>query len=230
MSRARLKTESQTRERHEKYRLSVLPTIYLFDLPTSPSHGQFLLAKFWWKLLTSCQVKFPTSHSRCSLLWWSHCLLACPVFLSLAKASQHSFKLTRQENCCGERFSFVRTTKSLFLEGQPTLVMFHLFIVGATNILSELIIQPLFKLLNCPLKQQPHILQFIICSTWLGFLPLWGAGTGFVGILPLLLILELPENTIYIAHRNNAQDWIQHSTQDLKPLGVSNLQRGWSCE
>ena len=44
-------------------------------------------------------------------------------------------------------------------EGQPTLVMFHLFIVGATSILSELIIQPLFKLSNCPLKQQPHILQ-----------------------------------------------------------------------
>ena len=53
----------------------------------------------------------------------------------------------------------------------------------------------------------------------LGFLPLWGAATGFVGILPLLLILELPENTIYIAHRNNAQDWIQHSTQDFEATG-----------
>ena len=63
----------------------------------------------------------------------------------------------------------------------------------------------------------------IIWSTWLGFLPLWRAGTGFVGILPLPLILELAENTMYIAHENNAQDWIQHSTQDLKPSANINM-------
>ena len=39
--------------------------IYSFKLPASPSHGQFLLAKFWCKLLTSHQVMFPTSHSWC---------------------------------------------------------------------------------------------------------------------------------------------------------------------
>ena len=35
----------------------------------------------------------------------------------------------------------------------------------------------------------------IIWSAQLSFLLLWGTGTGFVGVLPLLLIFDLPENT-----------------------------------
>ena len=48
--------------------LSVLHTLYSFELPASSSHEQFPLTKFC-KLLTSCQVMLPTSHFRFSLLW-----------------------------------------------------------------------------------------------------------------------------------------------------------------
>ena len=129
-------------------------------------------------------------------------------------------------------------------EGQPTLVTFHLFLVGAT--FSELV-NLLLTLSNCVLKQRRNILQFIIWSAWLGFLPLWGAGTGLVGILPLPLIFDLPENTtlpMETMHKTLWNYWIQRSPQDSKPsankscaillfnqsLGVSNLQRGWSFE
>ena len=72
-----------------------------------------------------------------------------------------------------------------FSEGQPTLVMSHFFLVGATNIISGLI-QPLLKLLNFVLKQKPHILQSSEVLGSFGFLPLSQAGIGFVsGILPL---------------------------------------------
>ena len=122
--------------------------------------------------------------------------------------------------------------------------MFHLFLVGAT--FSELV-NLLLTLSNCVLKQRRNILQFIIWSAWLGFLPLWGAGTGLVGILPHPLIFYLPENTtlpMETMHKTLWNYWIQRSPQDSKPsankscaillcnqsLGVSNLQRGWSFE
>ena len=44
--------------------------LYSFELPASPSHGQFPVAKFRCKLSPSCQVMFSTSHSRYSLPWW----------------------------------------------------------------------------------------------------------------------------------------------------------------
>ena len=148
----------------------------------------------------------------------------------------------RWENSCGERFSFTEDNKKFV--GQPTLVMFHLFLVGAT--FSELV-NLLLTLSNCVLKQRRNILQFIIWSAWLGFLPLWGTGTGLVGILSLPLIFDLPENTtlpMETMHKTLWNYWIQRSPQDSKPsanksfaillcnqsLGVSNLQRGWSFE
>ena len=46
----------------------VLHKLYSFELiATSPSHGQFPLAKFWRKLLANCQVMFARSHLWCSL-------------------------------------------------------------------------------------------------------------------------------------------------------------------
>ena len=52
--------EAENRERDWgetlKYGLSVLHTLYSFELPASPSHGQFPLAKFPCKLSPSCQV------------------------------------------------------------------------------------------------------------------------------------------------------------------------------
>ena len=118
----------------------------------------------------------------------------------------------RWENSCGERFSFTEDNKKFV--GQPTLVMFHLFLVGAT--FSELV-NLLLTLSNCVLKQRRNILQFIIWSAWLGFLPLWGTGTGLVGILPLPLIFDLPENTtlpMETMHKTLWNYWIQRSPQD----------------
>ena len=42
-------------------------TLYSFELPASPIHGQFPLAKFRCKQSASYQVTFPTSHSRYSV-------------------------------------------------------------------------------------------------------------------------------------------------------------------
>ena len=90
-----------------------------------------------------------------------------------------------------------RTTKSSFFRRSINFGNVPFFLVGATNIFSELI-QPLLKLLNFVLKQKPHILQLSEVLRSFGFLPLSGAGTGFVSILPLPLIFDLPENkTLY---------------------------------
>ena len=53
-----------------------------------------------------------------------------------------------------------RTTKSSFFSRSAHFGNVSPFLVGATNIFSELI-HPLAKLPKCVLKQQPHILQFI---------------------------------------------------------------------
>ena len=66
-------------------------------------------------------------------------------------------------------------------------------------------------------ETQPHILQLSETLGSFGFLPLRGAGTGFVGILPLPLIFDPPQyildftiNVVYIIHyisqRNNAKN------------------------
>ena len=130
-------------------------------------------------------------------------------------------------------------------EGLPTLVTFHLFLVGITKIFSELI-RPLLKLPTCVLKQQPHILQ--LCE---------GHGSAFS-------LFEEKEQALsaychfhhfgssrkhYIAHGNNAQDCfgitgysvhhmirsqVQTITRSIlsrnQSPGVSNLQKGQNCE
>ena len=79
-----LKTESETGENAKNMGCPFCIRYIRLHYPPLP-------AKFWHKLLTSCQDMFPTSHSRCSLPWWIHCSLACSVFLWFAKASHRSF-------------------------------------------------------------------------------------------------------------------------------------------
>ena len=85
-----------------------------------------------------------------------------------------------------------RTTKSSFFSRSAHFGNVSPFLVGATNTFSELI-HPLIKLPNC-------VLKFYNLSEALGsfgLLPLRGAGTGFVGVLPLPLIIDPP---LYILH------------------------------
>ena len=87
-----------------------------------------------------------------------------------------------------------RTTKRSFFSRMANFGNFSPFLVGATNIFSELI-HPLIKLPNC-------VLKFYNLSEALGsfsLLPLRLTGTGFVGVLPLPLPLIF-DPPIYILH------------------------------
>ena len=85
-----------------------------------------------------------------------------------------------------------RTTKSSFFSRSAHFGNVSPFLVGATNTFSELI-HPLIRLPNCVLKF--YNLSEALGS--LGLLLLRGAGTGFVGVLPLPLIFDPP---LYILH------------------------------
>ena len=65
------------------------------------------------------------------------------------------------------------------------------FLVGATNTFSKLI-HILVKLTNCVLKQQRTFYNLSEALGSFGFLPLRGAGTGFVVVLPLPLVFDPP--------------------------------------
>ena len=169
--------------------------IYSFELPASPSHGQFPLAKFWCQLLANCQVMFATSHLWCSLPWWIHCPLAC----SVAKESQRTFHL------CGERFSFVDwTTKSSFIRRSANFGNVSPF--SSTSRSNKHI----FRAYPFTLKiaelcfETTAANSTIIWSARLGFLPLREAGTGFVGVLPLRSTHVWSSRKHYIVHGNNA--------------------------
>ena len=85
-----------------------------------------------------------------------------------------------------------RTTKNSLFSRSANFGNVFPFLVGPTNTFSELI-YPLLKLPNC-------VLKFYNLSEALdsfGLLPLRGAGTGFVGVLPPPLIFDLP---LYILH------------------------------
>ena len=122
------------------------------------------------------------------------------------------------------------TTKSSVFSRSANFLNFSPFLVGATNIFSELI-HPLLKLPNCVLEQQPHILQLSEALVSFGFLPLQEA-TGFVGVVPLPLIFDPPLYILhftiyrpYISQRNNTKIcfrnyWIQR--QDSKASAHNN--------
>ena len=120
------------------------------------------------------------------------------------------------------------------------------FPAGATNTFSELI-HPLVKLPNCVLKGQSEALGSF------GFLPLRGAGLGFVVVLPLPLIFDPPlyilHFTIYTTFHREAtlktalelldysvkiRSQVQTITRAILPRNqspsVSNSRRGRGCE
>ena len=123
-----------------------------------------------------------------------------------------------------------RTTKSSFFSRSAHFGNVSPFLLGAANPFSELI-HPLVKLPNCVLKQQPHILQFVTEALGsFGFLPLQGAGTGFVVVLPLPHIFDPPLYTTfhyihYISRRSNAKNCFRITglqRQDSKPSADNN--------
>ena len=159
-----------------------------------------------------------------------------------------TFVQHNRQKSCGEKFSFVEGDKKFIiflLGGWLNLVTFHFFLVGAINMFSELI-HPLLKLPNCVLKQQLHILQIFevlgslfslfeeqdrLCRCTASSTHFWSS------------------RKHDIAHGNSAQDcfantWysVHHKIQSQVPTiahaillqnqspGVSNLQRGQSCE
>ena len=81
---------------------------------------------------------------------------------------------------------YSRTAKSSFFSSSAHFGNVSPFLVGATNTFSELI-HPLIKLPNCALKF--YNLSEVLGS--FGLLPLRGAGTVFVDVLPLPLIFSL---------------------------------------
>ena len=104
-----------------------------------------------------------------------------------------------EQNSCGERFSFLEDNEKFVFSRSANFSNDSPFLVGATNTFSELI-HPLIKLPNC-------VLKFYNLSEALGsfsLLPLRGAGTDFVGVLPLPLIFDLP---LYILHFTEKQSW-----------------------
>ena len=91
--------------------LSIFHTLYSYEFPATLIHGQFPLAKFWCKLLTSCQVLFPTSHR--DVPYRDEFIQSVGVFsfslMCESVAAQFLILDTfvPRENSCGERFSFV---------------------------------------------------------------------------------------------------------------------------
>ena len=163
--------------------------IYSFDLPASPSHEQFPLAKCRCKHLISklssyvCNksfVMFPTVKNSLSVGVFS-----CERIAAQFPPLWRKILLRR-----GQR-------KVRLSEVRPILITFHLFLVliGATNIFLGLI-HPLLKWLNCVLKQQLHILQSCeaLGSAFSLFEKQEQALSAYWHIHPL--IFDLPENTI----------------------------------
>ena len=110
-------------------------------------------------------------------------------------------------------------------ESRPTVVtLFHLFPVGAkkkSNIFSELI-HPLLKLPNCVLKQQQHILQL---SEGLGSV------FSLFKELALSAYCHFHSFLIFQKFRSQVQTKVTRAILSRnQSAGVSNLQRGRSCE
>ena len=108
------------------------------------------------------------------------------------------------------------------------MVTLHLFLVGATNIFSELI-HPLLKLPNCVLKQQLQILQLseALGSAFSLFERQEQSLSAYCHFH--LLMFDPPENTtlytetmLKTALELLEINYVQLSTQDLKPSANNN--------
>ena len=102
------------------------------------------------------------------------------------------------------------TTKSSVFSRSANFLNFSPFLVGATNIFSELI-HPLLKLPNRVLKQQPHILQLSEALVSFGSLSLREA-TGFVGRVVPLPLFSILHYIYYISHSMKNQIYLSVMT------------------
>ena len=139
-----------------------------------------------------------------------------------------------------------RTTKSLFFSRSAHFGNVSPFLVGATKTFSELI-HPLAKLLNCVLKQQPHILQFIRSARLFQLSPCSRSRHRLCCRTATSTIYTTFHYMHYISQRSNAKNClelldysvkirskVQTITRAILPRNqspsVSNSQRGRSCE
>ena len=182
-----------------------------------------------------CDVPY---HDECIVRWRVQLQKNRSEFSNLCSAQQKKI-LWRKILLCGGR------QKVHLLGGWLTLVTFHFFLVGAGNMFSELI-HPLLKLPNCVLKQQLHILQIF---------EVLGSAFSLFEEQDRLCRCTASSTHFWssrkhdIAHGINTQDcfaitWysVHHKIQNQMPTiahaillqnqspGVSNLQRGQSCE
>ena len=177
--------------------------IYSFDLPASPSHEQFPLAKCRCKHLISklssyvCNksfVMFPTVKNSLSVGVFS-----CERIAAQFPPLWRKILLRR-----GQR-------KVRLSEGRPILVTFSPF--SSTSRGNKHI----FRAYPSTLKiaelcfETTAANSTIIWSARLGFLPLREAGTGFVGVLTHPSTHFWSSRKHYIVHGNNAQDCFRYS-------------------
>ena len=160
----RLKTESETGEDAKNTGCPFFIRYIRLHYPPLPATGTSHWLNFDANLLTSCQVMFPTSHSRCSLPWWIHCSLACSVFSDLRKhriAGSISFVPHGEKTLVEKGSPSSRTTKSSFIRRSANFGNVSPFFVGTTNIFSALTHLPL-KLPHCTRKQRRGITGYSV--------------------------------------------------------------------
>ena len=131
----------------------------------------------------------------------------------------------RRENSCGERFSVVEDNAKFVYRKSANLgnVVSPFSSRGKkkSNIFSELI-HPLLKLPNCVLKQQQHILQLSEAL---------GSVFSVFKELALSAYCHFHSFLIFQKFRSQVQTKVTHAFLSRnQSAGVSNLQRGRSCE
>ena len=164
------------------------------------------LVSVFSRILKFSRIVIYRAKSRRSGLEWgdlliffnrNNCSLSVGVFsfslICESIAAQFlAFVLHGEQTLVEKKSPSSRITKSSVFSRSAIFGIVSPFLVGPTNTFSELI-HPLLKLPNCVLKF--YNLSEALGS--IGLLPLRGAGTGFVGVLPLPLIFDPP---LYVRH------------------------------
>ena len=165
------------------------------------------LVSVFSRILKFSRIVIYRAKSRRSGLEWGDLLILCNRNNCSLSVGVFSFSLIC-ESIAAQFLAFVlhgeqtlvekkspssRITKSSIFSRSAIFGIVSPFLVGPTNTFSELI-HPLLKLPNC-------VLKFYNLSEALGsfgLLPLRGAGTGFVGVLPLPLIFDPPLHILHL--------------------------------
>ena len=154
-------------------------------------------------------VMFPTVKNLLSIDVFSFSLICKSIaaqFLTVLCSG-------RWENSCGERFSFLKDNKKFVYQKVSNLVNISPF-SSRGNI---------FRAYQSTLKIIELCFETTAEHSAIYYLKRWGAGTGFVGILPLPLIFDLPKTLHCTRKKCTRLLWIQRSPQDLKPSANNNM-------